>query len=131
MAHKPFAHEGEPVLVPGSMGASSFILVGQGNAEALWSASHGAGRVLSRADAMQGHDVEFQAFLDAFRIVTPVDLRRPDIRMRKDTLSAKLAEMKQEAPFAFKGIGAVVETLTDSGRARPVAEVAPLITIKG
>jgi tRNA-splicing ligase RtcB len=131
MANTPFSHEGEPVLVPGSMGANSFILVGQGNAEALCSASHGAGRVLSRGDAMKGHDAEFQAFLDAFRIVTPVDLRRPDIRMRKDILSAKLAEMKQEAPFAFKGIGAVVETLTDSGIARPVAEVAPLMTIKG
>jgi hypothetical protein len=39
--------------------------------------------------------------------------------------------MMLESAFSFKGIGAVVETLTDSGRARPVAEVAPLITIKG
>ena len=131
MADTPFAYQGEPVLVPGSMGANSFILVGQGNAESLSSASHGAGRTLSRGDAMKGHDEEFEAFLKAFRIVTPVDLRRQDIRQRRDILNAKLDEIKQEAPFAFKGIGPVVETLTAAGIARPVAEVTPLMTIKG
>jgi len=44
MAGTPFQPWGEPVLVPGSMGASSFVLDGQGHAEALESASHGAGR---------------------------------------------------------------------------------------
>jgi tRNA-splicing ligase RtcB (3'-phosphate/5'-hydroxy nucleic acid ligase) len=131
MEKTPFAYQGEPVLVPGSMGANSFILVGQGNPEALSSASHGAGRVLSRGDAMRGHDTEFEAFMKAFRIVTPVDLRRQDIRQRRDILSAKLEEIKQEAPFAFKGIGPVVETLTTAGIARPVAEVTPLLTVKG
>lgn len=131
MKDTPFAYQGEPVLVPGSMGANSFILVGQGNAEALSSASHGAGRALSRKDAMKGRDAEFEAFMKAFRIVTPVDLRRPDIRQRRDILTAKLDEIKQEAPFAFKGIGPVVETLTAAGIARPVAEVVPLLTVKG
>lgn len=41
MAGTPFAFYGEPVLVPGSMGASSFILAGGGNCQSLWSASHG------------------------------------------------------------------------------------------
>ena len=131
MEGTPFAYQGEPVLVPGSMGANSFILVGQGNAEALCSASHGAGRTLSRGDAMRGHDAEFEAFLKAFRIVTPTDLRRPDVRQRRDILNAKLDEIKQEAPFAFKGIGPVVETLTAAGIARPVVEVTPLMTVKG
>ena len=54
-----------------------------------------------------------------------------DIRQRRDILNAKLDEIKQEAPFAFKGIGPVVETLTAAGIARPVAEVTPLMTIKG
>jgi len=53
-AGTPFAYTWEPVLVPGSMGASSFVLVGQGNAEALASTSHGAGRVLRRGAAMRG-----------------------------------------------------------------------------
>ncbi len=40
-------------------------------------------------------------------------------------------EIKQEAPFAYKGIGPVVEHLTAAGIARPVAELTPLMTIKG
>lgn len=131
MEGTPFAHQGEPVLVPGSMGANSFILVGQGNAESLCSASHGAGRKMSRGDAMKGYEAEFEEFMRSFRVVTPTDLRRPDIRQRRDILNAKLEEIKQEAPFAFKGIGPVVETLTDAGIARPVAEVVPLMTVKG
>jgi tRNA-splicing ligase RtcB len=131
MANTPFAYQGEPVLVPGSMGASSYILVGQGHAGSLASASHGAGRSLSRGDALKGHEDEFRAFLESFRVVTPVDLRRPDVRGRRDIVSKKLEEIKQEAPYAYKGIGPIVQTLTDAGIARPVAEVKPLMTIKG
>lgn len=131
MAGTPFAYQGEPVLVPGSMGASSYILVGQGQDEALSSASHGAGRALSRGEAMRGHDAEFEQFLKAFRVVTPVDLRSPALRQRRDILTAKLDQLKQEAPFAFKGIGPVVETLAEAGIARPVAELVPLLTVKG
>ncbi|HEX4606583.1 MAG TPA: RtcB family protein, partial [Urbifossiella sp.] len=131
MADTPFAYHGEPVLVPGSMGASSFVLVGQGNAEAMASASHGAGRVLSRGEAMRGFEEEFRRFLAAFRVVTPTGLRRPDLRQRPDILAKKLEEIKQEAPFAYKGIGPVVDTLAAAGIARPVAELTPLMTVKG
>ena len=127
----PFEYTGEPVLVPGSMGSSSFIMVGQGNPEALWSASHGAGRALSRGDASKGHDEEFRKFMQEFRVVTPVDFRRPDLQMRRDILDKKLDEIKQEAPHAYKGIGPIVETLVGAGIARPVAELTPLMTIKG
>lgn len=131
MAETPFAYHGEPVLVPGSMGASSFILAGRGNQNSLHSASHGAGRQLSRGDAMRGHDHEFRSFLDNFRIVTPVDLRRQDIRLRRDILEKKMLDLKQEAPFAYKGIGPVIETLSEARVARPVVELKPLMTIKG
>jgi tRNA-splicing ligase RtcB len=131
MANTPFAFYGEPVLVPGSMGSSSFILAGRGCDEALWSASHGAGRALSRGEAMHGHEQAFEEFMKAFRVVTPVDLRRPDIRMRRDIMEKKLADIKQEAPFAYKGIGPVIKTLTEAGMAIPVAELTPLMTIKG
>src|SRR5262249_56356311 len=80
----PFAYYGEPVLVPGSMGASSFVLAGQGNLGSLWSASHGAGRSLSRGDALKGHDEEFRKFLERFPVVTPVDLRRQDTKLPPD-----------------------------------------------
>ena len=122
-----FSGYGEPVLVPGSMGASSFILAGQGNAESLCSASHGAGRQLSRGQAVHHDDSQFKEFLENFRVVTPVDFRR----LRADVLREKLADLKQEAPFAYKGIGAVIETLAQAGIGRPVVELRPLLTVKG
>lgn len=123
----PFAYTGEPVLVPGSMGASSFVLAGRGLPEALNSASHGAGRQRARGEAMRGHEAEFEAFLRDFRVVTPVD----DRRARADIRERKLAELRQEAPYAYKGIGPVVETLTAGGLAHAVAELSPLLTVKG
>ncbi len=131
MAGTPFEFYGEPVLVPGSMGASSFILAGQGCPESLFSASHGAGRSLSRGDALKGHEEEFRRFLERFRVVTPVDLRRQDIKLRRDIVDKKLDEIRQEAPYAYKGIGPVIDTLRGAGLARPVAELTPLLTIKG
>ena len=80
---------------------------------------------------MRGYDDEFRKFMEEFRIVTPTDLRRPDVRSRPDILSKKLEEIKQEAPFAYKGIGPVVNTLTAAGIARPVVELVPIMTIKG
>ena len=131
MADTPFAYYGEPVLVPGSMGASSFILAGRGNPASLWSASHGAGRALSRGDALRASDEEFRKFLNEFRVVTPVDLRRPDIAMRRDIVEKKLEDIKKEAPFAYKGIGPIIQTLADAGIAQPVVELTPLMTVKG
>lgn len=127
MQGTPFAFTGEPVIVPGSMGGSSFLLAGRGLPEALSSASHGAGRLRSRGEAMRGHDDEFHAFLRDFRVVTPLDWRRA----RPDIQAQKLRELKQEAPFAYKGIGPVIRTLAESGMAAPVAELRPLITVKG
>lgn len=131
MAGTPFEYYGEPVLVPGSMGASSFVLAGQGNPQALSSASHGAGRRLSRGDAMRSHDREFEEFMARFRVVTPLDLRDPAVRLRRDIVERKLESIKQEAPHAYKGIGAVVRTLEGAGMARPVAELKPILTVKG
>ena len=67
MAGTPLAHYGEPVLVPGSSCARNFVMVGQGNAESMAGASHGAGRTLSRGEAMGGFDGEFRKFTAEFR----------------------------------------------------------------
>jgi tRNA-splicing ligase RtcB len=131
MIGTPFEYFGEPVLVPGSMGASSFVLAGRGNPEALWSASHGAGRQLSRGDALRVDDAAFEEFLRRFRIVTAFDLRSPQAKLRPDILQRKLDDIKQEAPFAYKGIGPVVQTLSHGGIAVPVAELSPILTVKG
>jgi tRNA-splicing ligase RtcB len=76
-------------------------------------------------------DEEFAAFLRDFRVVTPLDLKRPDVAARRDIVEQKMAELRQEAPGAYKGIGPVVDTLTRAGIARPVAELRPLLTLKG
>lgn len=64
-------------------------------------------------------------------MVSPVDLRRQDVKLRPDIVQKKIEEIKQEAPYAYKGIGPIIETLTDAQIARPVAELVPLMTIKG
>lgn len=124
----PFAW-GEPVIVPGSMGAPSYILRGMGNPEAQHSACHGAGRALARGAAMQGHDADLDQFLAQFRVVTPVDPR--DLRARADLMAAWRQDLKQEAPFAYKAIGPVIDTLRDAEVAQPVAQLFPIITVKG
>jgi tRNA-splicing ligase RtcB len=123
------AHENQPVMVPGSMGDSSYLLHGLGNPESLWSASHGAGRSVSRGETLKVSEEAFQKFLKEFRIVTPVDLNRPDIKARRDITDKKLAELRQEAPFAYKPIRPVIDSLADI--ASPVAEMKPILTVKG
>lgn len=127
MQHTPFRYTGEPVLVPGSMGSSSFVLAGQGLQDALSSASHGAGRVLSRGQAMQHPQDPLKALLAQNNIVTPLDFSRT----RQDIAREKLRELLQEAPGAYKNIQAIMNTLQGAQMARPVAELEPLITIKG
>jgi tRNA-splicing ligase RtcB len=121
----------EPVIVPGSMGSSSFILKGLGSEEALCSASHGAGRRLSRGEALKSNDAEFEEFMRTFRIVTPVDFNRADIRQRQDIVRKKMENIKAEAPCAYKDIEPVVATLKDANIAVPVAELKPILTVKG
>jgi len=122
---------GEPVLVPGSMGAPSYVMEGQGNAEALYSACHGAGRALSRGKALKYDDDAYQRFLSNYRVVTPIDPKRKDIRERKDILKKYHESLKKEAPFAYKNTLPVIRTLQDAGIAQPVAKLHPLLTIKG
>ena len=131
MKDTPFEYYGEPVLVPGSMGASSYVLAGNGFAGTISSAAHGAGRAISRGKAMKGFEREFAKFLEEFRVVTPLDFRRQDVKQRRDIMDKKLSDLKQEAPFAYKGIGPVIETIADAGIARPVVELKPIMTVKG
>lgn len=131
LINTPFEFIGEPVIIPGSMGASSYLLVGKGNKNALSSAAHGAGRAISRGASMKGHDSEFREFLEKFRIITPVDFRRSDIKSRPDIFNKKLDDLKQEAPFAYKGITDVIKTIEQADIAGLVAELKPIMTVKG
>ncbi|GAA3260420.1 RtcB family protein [Dactylosporangium siamense] len=122
---------GEPVIVPGSMGAPSHLLRGLGNTRALTSACHGAGRSIPRGSASRGSDAELDAFLAEFRVVTPLNHRDPAVAGRRDIIEAWRRDLKQEAPWAYKEVGAVVHSLGTAGVATPVAELRPLLTVKG
>ena len=121
---------GEPVIVPGSMGSSSYLMLGQGNANSLCSACHGAGRLIARGAAMKVDDKEIDEFLRNFRIVTPMDPNSAEVKGRRDILGKWRAQLKQEAPMTYKNITPVVETLKEAQIAQPVAELFPILTVK-
>jgi tRNA-splicing ligase RtcB len=127
----PYAMWGEPVIVPGSMGAASYVLRGHGNPRSLASACHGAGRRVPRGAASRGGEAELDAFLREFRVVTPLDHRDPSVVRRADVLAAWRRDLKQEAPWVYKDIGPVISSLRGAGVADPVVELHPLLTVKG
>lgn len=110
---------GQPVLIGGSMGTSSFVLTGDSRSEklSLSSACHGAGRAMSRNKAAKlwtGGQVK--ADLAARGIIVKSPSRRG---------------IAEEAPGAYKSIDAVVEVAEKAGLARRVARLNPVICIKG
>lgn len=110
---------GQPVLIGGSMGTGSYILVGEASAEqrAFSSACHGAGRAMSRHAALkQWSGRKIQDDLAAQGIL----IRSPSTR-----------GIAEEAPGAYKDVGAVVAAAEHAGLARRVARLRPLICIKG
>jgi tRNA-splicing ligase RtcB (3'-phosphate/5'-hydroxy nucleic acid ligase) len=110
---------GQPVLVPGSMGTSSWVLAGTDAAmqHTFGSCCHGAGRTMSRAHAMQS--MQGQAVRR--------ELEEKGIHVR----AGKVAGLAEEAPGAYKDVDAVVETVVAAGIARKVARLRPLVVIKG
>jgi tRNA-splicing ligase RtcB len=110
---------GQPVLVPGSMGTASWILVGAQGAmdETFGSVCHGAGRLLSRTAAKKGHNArEVQDRLAAKGIL-----------VRSETRDGIL----EEIPEAYKDVDEVIAVVTGAGLAKAVARVRPMGVIKG
>lgn len=126
-----FEYFGEPVFIPGSMGSSSFILAGLGNRDSLFSSSHGAGRSLSRGKAKKESTALFKEFINRFKVITPIDPNKPDIKCRPDILKKWEDELKSEAPYAYKEITPIIKTHVDNGLAKVVAQLEPILTIKG
>jgi tRNA-splicing ligase RtcB (3'-phosphate/5'-hydroxy nucleic acid ligase) len=110
---------GQPVLVPGSMGTASWVLVGTQTSleRSFGSSCHGAGRVMSRSKAKR------EVRGDKLR----QELETRGIHIR----AGSLAGLAEEAPSAYKDVDAVVETVCGAGIARKVARLAPLAVIKG
>ncbi len=108
---------GQPVLVPGSMGTASYVLVGEPDGEAFHSTCHGAGRTMSRTKAR--------------KMTTAADLRRELGALGIEVRSSSGRGLVEEAPFAYKDVDAVVETVELAGLARRVARLVPIGVVKG
>ena len=109
---------GQPVLIPGSMGAPSFVLVGSERSEVAFSSTcHGAGRLMSRSEAtrqMSGQEVQRQ-------------LRSQGILVR----SHQPRLLAEEAPYAYKDASEVVAVCQRVGLSRVVARMRPVGVVKG
>jgi tRNA-splicing ligase RtcB len=127
----PWRYCGQPVIIPGSMGASSYVLSGTGSESALSSACHGAGRALSRGDSRRFDEEKAAQELGRLRIVAPLDPKSPEVRLRRDVLSEYEGRLKEEAPYAYKDITPVIDTVQAAHIADRVARLFPLLTIKG
>jgi tRNA-splicing ligase RtcB (3'-phosphate/5'-hydroxy nucleic acid ligase) len=110
---------GQPVLVPGSMGTTSYVLVGDeaGMALSFGSSCHGAGRTMSRRAATR--QVRGEAVRSA--------LREQGIAVRARSMRG----LAEEAPLAYKDVSEVVESVVGARLARQVARVHPVAVIKG
>jgi tRNA-splicing ligase RtcB (3'-phosphate/5'-hydroxy nucleic acid ligase) len=110
---------GQPVLVPGSMGTSSWVLVGTRKSmdQTFGSCCHGAGRTLSRSQAKK--NVRGTQLLE--------QLKAKGIHI----LAGSMAGLAEEAPVAYKDVDRVVEVVHGAGIATKVARLEPLAVIKG
>ena len=110
---------GQPVLVPGSMGTESWILLGtEANEELSFGSScHGAGRVMSRRQAKRT--------IRGDRLRTELEHEGINIR------AGSMPGLAEEAPQAYKNVSRVVETVSKAGIAHKVARLRPIAVVKG
>ena len=116
---KDYKKIGQPVIIPGSMGTASYLLIGTKKAEELTFGStvHGAGRISSRSSALR-------------------NLRGEEIKkeMNKIGIEVKAGSWKslaEEAPEVYKDIDEVVRVVDDLGISKKIARLKPLVVVKG
>jgi tRNA-splicing ligase RtcB (3'-phosphate/5'-hydroxy nucleic acid ligase) len=108
---------GQPVIIPGSMGTASYVLVGRGHAATFESTCHGAGRVMSRSAARK-------KFLGK-EIRERLGKRGIIVEAKDKPLIA------EEAPGAYKDIDEVVRVVEAAGISDTVARLVPMGVVKG
>jgi tRNA-splicing ligase RtcB len=110
---------GQPVLIGGTMGTASYILIGTGHSEdlAFSSACHGAGRSMSRTQAAKHW--QGRKLID--------ELAEKGVLIRTRSYRG----VAEEAPGAYKDVNAVAQAAEQAGLARRVARLVPLICVKG
>jgi tRNA-splicing ligase RtcB len=114
-----YRNVGQPVLIPGTMGTASYVLVGteRGMTESFGSCCHGAGRRMSRHAAKR--QVRGRALRD--------ELKKHGIHIQSGSLSG----LAEEAPLAYKDVDRVVAVVAEAGLARRVARLTPVVVVKG
>jgi tRNA-splicing ligase RtcB len=105
------ASEGNWVIIPGSMGAKTYIGRGLGNADSFFSCSHGAGRAMSRTQALKTFTVEDHG------------------KATEGVYCDKTTSVLDETPAAYKNIDAVMESQRDL--VEPVLKIKQLVCVKG
>jgi tRNA-splicing ligase RtcB len=110
---------GQPVLIPGSMGTSSYVLAGtrRGREESFSSTCHGAGRTMSRHAARKM--IEGRALYEK--------LKKDGILVETESMQ----DLPEESPFAYKDIEEVINVVHSAGIAKKVARLSPLVVVKG
>ena len=110
---------GQPVLVPGSMGTSSWVLVGtKGSMDKTFgSCCHGAGRVMSRKNAKKSFRGD--------QLVRQLNAQGVEIQ------AGSLSGLAEEAPRAYKDVDEVIRVVTGAGIALKVAKLRPIAVVKG
>ena len=110
---------GQPVLVPGDMGRSSYVLLGTKAAErrTFGSCCHGAGRVLSRNKARE--------------LARGRDIARELAKLGISLQAAGRATVEEEISDAYKDVADVVDVVVRAGLARAVAKLKPFVVVKG
>ncbi len=116
---EPYKSCGQPVLIPGSMGTASYVLVGAEGAmrETFGTTCHGAGRVMSRTAARKS----------AYAQNAKQRLEDQGITVRAETRDG----ITEEIPEAYKDVDAVINVVHNAGLARRVARLKPIGVIKG
>ncbi len=105
------ARLGQKGIIPGSMGARSYIVEGLGNRESFYSASHGAGRKMSRTEALKTFNTKDH------------ELATQGVECKKDS------SVLDETPGAYKDIDAVMEAEKDL--VKPIVTLKQILCIKG
>jgi len=109
---------GQPVLIPGSMGTASYIMVGtKEGEEAFFSTCHGSGRTMSRRAATRK--------FSGYEVVKRLEQKGIIVKCRS------MRGIAEEAPLAYKDIHSVVDIVHNAGLSKKVAKLVPLAVIKG
>ena len=110
---------GQPVIIPGSMGTASYLLIGTKKAEELTFAStvHGAGRISSRSSALRNLKGE--------------EIKKEMNKEGIEVMAGSWKSLAEEAPEVYKDIDEVVRVVDEIGISKKVARMKPLVVVKG